>query len=756
MGTNNIQFIDYLKPGLSGGTHKLTVVQKTQYNNVATQIESKTQDIFIQAPRFSIDPKEIHMTFPVDNASGHFSNELPFIVFNKRSLPWERFVKDETSNIPWMALISFTEDEVSPVYTMSIGEYISGKRKESGSDNVLIEAIVPLGAIEEVKAEPNYNADATCQCIEISLETFQKLVPQLANLKYFAHCREVPMDNKADIDMLDKGKFSTILSNRAAQSGRNIVHLVSLEGCEKYLENNFSGDVTKKIRLLSLTTWSFNSMEGLDIFETQIKNLLQKDGDDFLLRIKPEKQLSNSLDTRFKAGYIPLPYHASSGEENFAWYRGPLVPAKVEISEEVYTSASSAMLFDESTGTFDVTYSAAWQLGRSLTLANQNLGPMIMNFMRNAHSELHKIIHLSQNTSELMPLNNLMGNYNNASPEITSLNAEPNMTQPSDNQLTDSLQQLFNINTAQTLLANIFKDKETEGIKPRMGSPDAMAYNINGFSIPEKTIIKPLPADNVKGLLDQIKNWSPVTNYQPMEDSAPTALNYSAEESPAINTTELVSTILTKFGKDLRNIFSELMKTDIDSIPFYYLIPHTSLLPNESMRFFYIDTNWWNAFYGGALSIGIHTSIDETFYHLVGSILNDTEKQLYIETQLEITFPERSKQWGLLLRSDIVIGWKGVEFYVKDNTDTILNPIISKQLANDMLLFLFADEPVEIEIHEPKEGIRFSVAVDDIDQESNCINISELVRKNNVGESSGVFAQNILKKPKKVVIKHNT
>ena len=45
----------------------------------------------------------------------------------------------------------------------------------------------------------------------------------------------------------------------------------------------------------------------------------------------------------------------------------------------------------------------------------------------------------------------------------------------------------------------------------------------------------------------------------------------------------------------------------LSSVPFSYLVPDASLLPPESMRFFYLDRNWTDALVEGVLSIGTFT-----------------------------------------------------------------------------------------------------------------------------------------------------
>src|SRR6185503_15442254 len=46
-------------------------------------------------------------------------------------------------------------------------------------------------------------------------------------------------------------------------------------------------------------------------------------------------------------------------------------------------------------------------------------------------------------------------------------------------------------------------------------------------------------------------------------------------------------------------------------VPFHYLIPHQSLLPPESLRFFHLDDNWVDALVDGAFSIAVRSFDDK-------------------------------------------------------------------------------------------------------------------------------------------------
>ncbi|MBJ7536461.1 hypothetical protein [Marinomonas transparens] len=77
----------------------------------------------------------------------------------------------------------------------------------------------------------------------------------------------------------------------------------------------------------------------------------------------------------------------------------------------------------------------------------------------------------------------------------------------------------------------------------------------------------------------------------------------------------------------------------LSDIPYQYFVPDSHLLPTESLRYFYIDINWVNAFLCGAFSIGYTVKADLTVYLNEVLLANSTHYQ------------------GFLLNSFAVSGW---------------------------------------------------------------------------------------------------
>ena len=83
-------------------------------------------------------------------------------------------------------------------------------------------------------------------------------------------------------------------------------------------------------------------------------------------------------------GCVPLPHAMRQGNKTVSWYRGPLVPGNntsKEFSLPIRT-ADELVYYDETCGVFDVSYSAAWELGRLLALQSKSFSLSLYHWKR--------------------------------------------------------------------------------------------------------------------------------------------------------------------------------------------------------------------------------------------------------------------------------------------------------------------------------------------------------------------------------------
>ena len=158
-------------------------------------------------------------------------------------------------------------------------------------------------------------------------------------------------------------------------------------------------------------------------------------------------------------------------------------------------------------------------------------------------------------------------------------------------------------------------------------------------------------------------------------------------------------------------------------VPFHYLVPHQSLLPSESLRFFHLDDNWVDALIDGAFSIAVRDVVKER--QALRTDLQSTLSKIVYQHRLRLQ--GQTPTWdadesymsiaksGFLLRSRVVTGWPGVELTVKTNArpDPNLPQILRFDQISDGVLFCLARGMIEdVTFREPREGLTFGVGSD--------------------------------------------
>ena len=114
----DIRFYDNYLPPLDAGDYVISVRQKVASTTVADDGKAinqtfPAQQLFsVVAPRFALDPADIHSVFPPADSSGMFDQNLPHIVLTKRNLPWERYLVEGNQTTPWLALLLLSPDEI--------------------------------------------------------------------------------------------------------------------------------------------------------------------------------------------------------------------------------------------------------------------------------------------------------------------------------------------------------------------------------------------------------------------------------------------------------------------------------------------------------------------------------------------------------------------------------------------------------------------------------------------------------------------
>ncbi len=142
-----IQFVEACHPPLVAGEYKAGMSQSIKKSEDATVPWNSDPYISelalsVDAPRFTLNPVDIHSVYPPVNATGSFDNALPHVVFTRRTLPWERTLDGKPPEFgkpfpAWMGLLLLTEDELKDQNTGKFREAVSLPILSEDNDSLL-------------------------------------------------------------------------------------------------------------------------------------------------------------------------------------------------------------------------------------------------------------------------------------------------------------------------------------------------------------------------------------------------------------------------------------------------------------------------------------------------------------------------------------------------------------------------------------------------------------------------------------------
>jgi hypothetical protein len=364
----------------------------------------KTSAFWVSAPRFTLPLSEIYAMYPPADGHGRFAEALPHVVLRRRTLPWERQLAAAPLKParPWMALLLLDEDELGLKAEVSL-------KPESR----------PLKEVFGLRRDPWERDDDRCLALDLPLALFQAIAPAWEDLPYLAHARRVGTTAHMEADGIeDEGWFSVVVGNRQPSPGKEHgVYLVSLEGLEDWLPRESgpppAASPPATVRLVVLASWRFfddtqgkgfrELVTGLACAPMRLPGRANRgsssanapdagsgpanapgsgSGQPNTPDVSPGAPVGSAdkeVQTALELGYAPVEHRTRQGYRTVSWYRGPLVPLFLPTDPQnvVNSCADAALRYDRYHGLLDVSYAAAWQLGRLLGLQNQHFARAI-------------------------------------------------------------------------------------------------------------------------------------------------------------------------------------------------------------------------------------------------------------------------------------------------------------------------------------------------------------------------------------------
>lgn len=366
----SISFVQYLLPALGSGDFSLTATQVVSVLGQGETLQAK-QSFFVKGLRYQLGDSGVDSVFPPPGSQGEFGNVLPHVVLTDPTLPWQRSPAAQPARqgapVPsWLGLLLFDEEDPPPQpQARTIADLVS-------DDHVF----VPPRA-----AEFGEKATDPVTVIDVPAGLYARITPSLADLNWLAHTRQVQPAAKAIADdAASPSELAVVAGSRLPADGRvSTVFLVSLEGFGPYLpdENGVAPGAlptaATAVRLVVLRSWAFSAIQLKQSFQGMLQAL---DTSPSSLQHPVVSPPSGAVDPvvqqAFGMGYTALDHGLRDGSATVSWYRGPLLPLGVTVPATAPAQASDELLrYDPDNGMFDVSYAAAWELGRLLALRDR-------------------------------------------------------------------------------------------------------------------------------------------------------------------------------------------------------------------------------------------------------------------------------------------------------------------------------------------------------------------------------------------------
>jgi hypothetical protein len=654
----DIQFYDNYIPVIKGGNYFITT-QQTLKTGSNTTINGDSlgsvQEFIVSAPQFSIDTSQVINMYPPAGSTGLYGEVLPHIVLKDPVLAWERAMAGTAT--PWLALMVFDESELN-------GGDSNTKSIQATVDEFL-KIATPVLAPKPNK-EDDVDSSTSCRYINIPIEVFRAVVPHLDELPYLSHIRKVNTGGKPILGISEHGLYSVIASNRfvskpdagQAKPVKNIVHLVSLEGMENYLKQEADLSAYTSVSLISLTSWTFLSLPDISQdFNALVTNLVKQETESdktinpkkLWLRLPPPATGSgdamSEVTKRTADGFVPLAYHTRSGENTFAWYRGPLTPLltqKIPVTQPFFTS-DSAMIYDKTFGIFDVSLAAAWETGREAALSDSGFGQKIFNFRKKAHQLTDSLLY--------------------------KLN--------SDHFTATQIDQLDNTTTVQDTFLNLLTPQLIKDIGTIADSAGGGANQSGNPAITDPVI--------------------DARNFLSNPDVQAKLMEIIAHELAPV--AEWLANFMLLYPVPFDNLVADERMLPVESLRFFYIDMNWLSVGVDGAMSLGLDSSRQSFFSQTTKGI-VHNAAMQA----LGVIRDKLEGRQTDSPPVPPTVMS-----GFLLRSALVTGWPNLVIRAKDENDTSLKILRLDHLSSSVLLCIFDGVPMNIELSEPQESLGFGV-----------------------------------------------
>ncbi|KKK18834.1 hypothetical protein AOCH_003089, partial [Aspergillus ochraceoroseus] len=653
-------------PGLRAGTYQVSVDQTVKANTTTPEktLPTQTQVFNVLAPQFALAADCIYSTFPAAGASAPVTC-LPHVVLNDPLLPWER-VADELSQrkppaddipnrVPWLACLTFQVDELRLSEDQLNGEHSLFARMPKPEKPRVQSATmaVDLDVANLRQFDPDQTVFPThriegvtetrASVILVRPDIFTPLVttfdrhgqpqPQtkcdVSRYRFLAHVRHIHTDGMAHAGAEEESherSFGIVVSHRTGPPSGNkptmlVSHLVSIESVYKM---DFPLDPNKVVGLPSLFSWTHmclppqmmdipgsmsNLAETRTMLQPALVSLPPKDAVD-------EDPSYRLVHQRLQDGYSLVRWRTQTGDETIALTRGPLVPSMVDnkLHGRQSNSGQSLQILDRKLGIMDISYSTAWNLGRALAMADATFTAALCRVRKailQEGTDQTRIQVLKATGVPFKDKRELIRGLKSLTEGLAHMSLAEDL--PREHRWQRPPERIPVHSLDSTLVDAVYQDELNRA-----------AYKL---------------ASGYRESQDEVEKADEGVFPAPYDEHN---IPYSADW-----------TVVLRFVLDLRFLIP---------VPFHYLVPDMSYLPQESLRFFHIDENWVHALVDGALSLGNHVDREKD---RAREAIHNALLRYHVLPHAELDEAPPVPMYGFLLRSNLVTQFPDLRVTVK-------------------------------------------------------------------------------------------
>lgn len=426
-----IKFYQDAQPGLQDGNYAIVATQNVGSESKKIPDSPYTHESWfaVLGPRFSLPPGDIISMFPPPFSLGEFSNVLPHVVLSRTSLPWGRSlgVNDAANDAPWLGVILFDEGDPAPaIQEKTLLDLLpTTEQSEQNSWGLL----PPDTYFPKFELDFGESWSDPCFVVDLPVQLFTQVMPTADDLGWLAHVREIELINKSETylrrlrispaDLNAVGQVAEVVGNRFALRGKkSVAHLVCLENFGPVLpgasgQSNLDPQI-KTVRLVSLKNWTFSAVSQDYTFAGLLLNVNRPGGvftqDTLQIPLTGGKGGPGDaiVANAFNMGFAAFDHTTRLGDKTVSWFHGPFVPYNLQTTIPFPGNVADQFTrYNPDSGMFDVSYSAAWQLGRLLGLQSSSYATALYNWKRGVTQDVIQSIEqkfLSLSYSEMVAL----------------------------------------------------------------------------------------------------------------------------------------------------------------------------------------------------------------------------------------------------------------------------------------------------------------------------------------------------------------